>query len=210
MSKRQNINLGGGKLIGLLLAVAFLLTANARADFAQFGSVDAASDAGMVELFTITFTGNSTAVNGGSNEILWEPVGISFSSAVLERGVSTDGWFRAGQWNGYKFEVDLADIDGFVVSAYTFSNSSADENDVAKRDDWTYVSFDEGLLTGGIGTWSTYNTITGAPVINRAINVTIGVWGYAAEPVAAPEPATLAVLGLGLVGLGIARRRMKK
>ena len=209
MSKRQNINLGGGKLIGLLLAVTFLLTANARADLATFDTAQEAMDAGMVELFTITFTGRSTAVNGGVTGGEWTPT-ASFSSGVLETGVNVSFGNDRGRWNGYTFEVDLSGFEGFVVSGYTFGNSSATKEDVAGSEDWTFVSFDGGLLTGGIGTWSIDPVIWGIGGTNRNINVTIGVWGQASESAATPEPATLAVLGLGLAGLGIARRRMKK
>ena len=104
-------------------------------------------------------------------------------SAAINFAITADYWL-----DGVKYTTDLV----------TLNNNNS----------FFGITLDDGVYLSAINFWS-----TGAP--NNGYKVTAGfggnyVNGGSGSDVTTPEPATLAMIGLGLVGLGIARRRMKK
>jgi len=82
---------------------------------------------------------------------------------------------------------------------------------------WSEEGYKFSMFYGADGNW---NAFVDAVLDGFAMGVHLGDLGGASgayiglgfvlDPIPLPEPATLAVLGLGLAGLGIARRKMKK
>ena len=126
--------------------------------------------------------------------------GIVFSFAFDSADYINSYYIDFDPWSSWKAANAFMVTVDYYLDGVLYQMADADATSVFKADHFWGVALDEGAYIAEINFWSTGTN-------NNGYQMTMGFGG---EKNATPEPATLALMGLGLAGVAIARRRMKK
>jgi hypothetical protein len=207
---------------GLMFAVAFFMTANAKADLFEFtftivGSKENQSAVDGISFIAadngggITFTFNSTWDQGkydGPGSVLKDEVFLYNVGDVFDTsGLKVGGGLKAGQgwWNeaAYTAYITPGPESGYYNGGGNFIGSTLNGG---------YFTLDYAEGAGWLDFLALMSSENPFSVGAHFYNLN-GNYSASAQAVSkgeVPEPATLALFGLGLAGLGVVRARRKK
>ncbi|MCL2711224.1 MAG: PEP-CTERM sorting domain-containing protein [Planctomycetaceae bacterium] len=224
--------------IGLVFTISFLIAANVQAEMINwFNDKDTYMNTVGTPDWTFGTFSQTTHTQGlrawdftMSNEGVPSTGTLTMSDYNGKGGLKQapqgdNGTMSFWHNSANNFNISFGDaefVDSFYMSVAPHSSWSAAINFAVTADYWLDgvkyttdavtinqnnaffgLTLVEGAYLTSINFWS-----TGTP--NNGYKIMAGFGGNYDDNASTPEPATLAVLGLGLAGLGIARRRMKK
>jgi hypothetical protein len=181
------------------------------------GNVISAESGAGVD-YTLDYTGTQAGQNTASANLSFVSTGqLSYAETALSDGTLNIAYSFGGGFldvTGYDaFYFDVAAIDG--AGGFKVSLTLEDNDGTTTSADYNITSTGVFLADFGGMAIATAGTTAGfdfSQVINAQANITsAGVLGndFILDSVGlVPEPSALAVLGLGLIGLGLRRRKL--
>ena len=227
-------------LVGLLFAALFLVAANAKADMvtvygnqAEFNSNVATSDWGFtavtqrnkdpngISSWTFEISNNTDDAGGelkatgftgdGSNANIWSRLSVDFTLQATHNKANTFEVIFDGETYIDSFWVNFDPFTSWdAINGINFKAWYVDADDNADFKTWSFDQYATEAFFGVALDPEYYLTKIQWTIDQTGNNGYLVTMGFGGEKSATPEPATLAILGMGLAGLGIARRRMKK
>ena len=118
---------------------------------------------------------------------------LNLDAVLTGGGTYTESDVVSATWN-----IDAAMLlNGFVLELAPISGSTAN----------TVLTFADPASSGLLS--ATFSACGGSPKCNQGLFSQVEDTSFRAEASAVPEPATLALIGLGLAGIGYHRRKSK-